>query len=241
VRCYGELMRSSFRIHKSLPDLDRRYADSAYRNEHSLAYMDAIEALTTRASVIGFKLLVRHDEGLRLLRRLVLERGFEVILLSRQNLLAVYSSVRLKRKTGQGQARGAQQATQESVYFDRADFADYAERITRAYAEARHVLGQLGCRVLSLEYLELGNGTLEKRLTNFLGVPERRLRSPFKKLNASNILARFENPEDARMYLEEQGLLHWAEEGTAAQMSTTEEPTRPLGGFSTDVVHRKGP
>jgi hypothetical protein len=212
MHCYGELFRGKFELKKFVPGIDDRYLDPDYRRNHALEYLDAVEALTGDVSVLGFKLMINQDPKLNLMRRLVAERGFQVILLYRENLLAQFASEMLAKKTGQGAAVQGQTIIRETVPFDEKRFLAHAGSVTRNYEKARNALRQLDSAYLELEYLQLADNALPSRIADFLGVPAQTLESPNRKRSTSRIIERFDDPEEVRGFLEDRGLGRWVEE-----------------------------
>jgi hypothetical protein len=216
IRCYTALLSSRFDVQHNAPGIDERYADLDYRRAHAFDYIETIETATPDVPVMGFKLMLVQDRRLRLLRRLAVERSYNVLLLSRDNLLAKFASAHLARKTGQGVALQGQAVARDTVHFDGASFLDYTRGVEKRYRKARRVLRQLNRPFLKLEYCQLGDETLHERMTDFLGLAYVPLSSRHKKRNPSRIIERFDNPAEVRRFLERHELLHWAEEDAGA-------------------------
>ena len=216
IRCYTAPLSSRFDVRHNVPGMDERFADLEFRRAHAFDYIAAIESATPDAPVMGFKLMLVQDRRLRLLRRLAVERSYNVPLLSRDNFLAKYASAQLARKTGQGVALQGQAVARDTVHFDGASFLDYAGGVEKRYRKARRVLRQLDRPFLKLEYCRLGDEVEHRRITDFLGLPYAPLSSRHKKRNPSRIVERFDNPAEVQSFLERHDLLHWAEEDAGA-------------------------
>ena len=65
-----------------------------------------------------------------------------------------------------------------------------------------------------MTYEDYNNESIFRRVFPFLmlGQPDL-VQTRMNKMNSSDILSRYKNPEDVRVYLQKTGKLHWTHEG----------------------------
>lgn len=189
-----------------LPDKQGRDADP-------IGFLDALMSFH-RTGVAGFKLLLAHsppvlDE--------IARRGWRLVVLRRDNALAKYSSIqilvamqgagdRFKRPANEGPT--AIKATFHAEGFER-----YMESDRARWEGFTEILHRHAPPHFELEYGELAWGDGRERVLDFLGVERRPLDAGIEKLNSTDVVSRFVNPEAVNEYLEIHGLTHWRHEG----------------------------
>ncbi len=137
------------------------------------------------------------------------------IVLERSNRLAGYSSDRLAKVTRVYHVRKAEELdsyrqANPLLTFDREDFLGNVRRRDRLHGIYRR---RAAGPVFQMTYGELSVGIFP-RLFEFLGLPDHPVEMRHRKLNASDILARF-RPEDhdaIRATLDELGHPEWVQE-----------------------------
>jgi hypothetical protein len=101
------------------------------------------------------------------------------------------------------------------------------------YRHVIEVLNETNQDYLFLTYEDYINESLFRRVFPFLGLSQPEvLQTRMKKMNASDILSRFTNPEDVNLYLREIGKQSWAYEGFML-WAQPEDLKKPMGEMST--------
>jgi len=199
--CHGELFNKSGIWTAPQPNLDLPHS-VADRDRDPVGFLHEIERETFKhAATFGFKLFVTHGPVVR--THLMSSGEYRMILLSRTNRLAQYSSFVIAQSSGIWHPRKAISGNAPAtVTFDRAAFDAYMQRIDQGMANVRAELNQHGPPCFELEYRDIKNGQALDALADFLsmdravsltgivgGIPHVR-RSP------AVIVDRFSNPED---------------------------------------------
>ena len=100
------------------------------------------------------------------------------------------------------------------VIFDRTEFENFMIANEKYFKYAIDLLNKTNQHYLFLTYEDYLNEDLLRRIFPFLDLKQPEyIKSRMNKMNSSNILSRFKNLEDVRLYLKEAGKLHWAHEG----------------------------
>ena len=217
ILCHGELFYGSKILGaerpldtENLPDIRARDADPG-------AFMDWILG-HHKSGRVGFKLMLTADA---MLLEHVQRRGMPVIHVRRENALARYSSSLIAAETGQRVVRfsetrgrlqqpGGDHASQTvRVRFDADQFQEH-----RLWCEGMEKRLDGASNILVTEYNEIGGNEWSNRVCHFLGVERHCLSASTSKLNSSDIMARFSNPEEVEKYLVSIGRLDWAKEGS---------------------------
>ena len=166
---------------------------------------------------VGFKLMLNANA--RVLEHLQ-QREVPVIHVRRENALARFSSSVIAGETGrrvvlreagghQRQSSAGQTAQRVKVRFDADLFQEHwlwCKGMEKRLCGARNIL--------VTEYNDIGSSDWSDRVCRYLGVAPRCLSASTIKLNSSDILSRFSNPEEVEKYLASIGRLDWVEEGT---------------------------
>lgn len=154
-------------------------------------------------AAIGFK----HHLDESPVNDLLLESGLRKVILTRNNLLAAYSSHKVAASTGQGSARPGQTIVRTTVVFDPAEFTRFVTRRNRLYEYARQKSRN---RCMEIDYTVVRTDAGISATARFLGVdPAGFGPAQTAKRNSDDIVSRFENPQAVRSYLAEKDLTHW--------------------------------
>lgn len=178
---------------------------------------------STQAMACGFKIFGDHNA--EVLNRVLYETTIKKIILYRPNFLAVYSS----EKIAEAEKRyliweqnaisidaGAYESkrTSEKAQFDPEEFHRRWTAYQEHYKHALDVLNNTGQEYLFVTYEDFINESFFRRVFPFLGLTQPQIvHTRMRKLNSSDILSRFLNPDEARAYIEKIGRLNWAHEG----------------------------
>jgi LPS sulfotransferase NodH len=184
------------------------------RNTDPVAFAEDIFAGAWRrgASLVGFKLFAFHDH--RVLRRTVEDERTKIIVLSRSNTLAQYSSRRLAEATGAWQLEAGAKPERVWIPFDVGDFEAFEQAIHRRMREITVLLSEFGRQALFVEYTALRQDACIDRISDFLGLP-----APISLLpttvrqNPVRTIDRFKNREEVLNYLRARDRLAWAQGG----------------------------
>jgi sulfotransferase famil protein len=104
--------------------------------------------------------------------------------------------------------------TKTKVIFDSSEFEKRILFYKKHYKYAIDLLNETNQEYLFLTYEDYNNESLFRRVFPFLrlGQPDF-LQTRMNKMNSNDILSRYENHEDVRVYLQKTCKLHWAREG----------------------------
>lgn len=212
VICFAALFRvgpwKDDELDRLVGPVAEKYYDFEYRNAHPLETLEAVIAAAPPVRHIGLKHMAGGKGEVR--DALAADPVYRKIVLRRDNLLAVYASNQLVKATGQGNVRGEQEVKRAPIYFDRAEFEAHCENYRRKYE-----LLEKSCRgdMIRVEYNRLRQGQDMVALADFLGLePEGMPGGLTRKRSDDDIVARFENPEEALAALREMGREDWAVE-----------------------------
>jgi hypothetical protein len=167
-----------------------------------------IVAKSSDKAAVGFK----HHIGSDSITEPLLGRGAGTrkIILTRNNLLAAYSSHKVVEATGQGAARAGQSIVRAEVIFDPEEFSKFAAKRQRLYEHARE---QVRRPAMEIDYTAVRAEGGLAIIAEFLGVdPEGFGPQKTAKRNSDEIVSRFANPDVVRAYLREHDLERWAAE-----------------------------
>jgi hypothetical protein len=220
VTCFGELMlktprdmsqqgyRGTLRI---LERVDPKFRRDSVRFAHPRAFVDEVMAKLATTPVAGFKLMLNQHP--QFMRELIGDPTYTKIFLYRANHLASYSSHKIAKATGQGAASIRMKVKRAKVTFFKGEFRRFVNRRERLLTSARGQLAKTGENYLEIEYLELVNGDGISDVLNFLGVdPTYEVKARTLRRNPSNLLERFNNPEEVQKALTDMGIEHWSTE-----------------------------
>lgn len=220
VACHSELFNSRPGpdcVHQKYVDLTLTAAEMAERDADPLRFLSRVEQQSLeRAEMCGFKLMISHQPTV--LEHVLSSDEYKVIVISRENRLAQYSSEAIARKTDiWGRVTVSQGSPQVQIIFDKAEFKKYCEKLSSSYDLVTHRLEDTN-RAFSLKYHQILDERAIEELLSFLGVdPDRSIgellgRASLVKQNTSNILDRFSNPDDAIAAMREMGREDWLQE-----------------------------
>ena len=161
----------------------------------------------------GFKLLLAHSPPVL---NAIAARGYRLIVLRRENALARYSSVQILAAT-QGSGRYFVRAVgkrplQIKATFDAKAFEQFVESDIARWKHFADILERHSPPCFELEYSELVWGGGVQRVLDFLGAARRPLKAWMEKVNSTDVVSRFTNPDLVSEYLSARGLTRWAQE-----------------------------
>jgi hypothetical protein len=167
-----------------------------------------IVAKSADKAAVGFK----HHLGADEITEPILGRGAGTrkIILTRNNLLAAYSSHKVAAATGQGAARVGQSIARATVPFRPEEFSRFIAKRRELYGHARE---QARKPMMEVDYTMVRTEAGIAQIGQFLGVdPEGFGRQQTAKRNSDDIVSRFSNPEVVMNYLRQHGLERWTTE-----------------------------
>lgn len=210
IRCFGEVFRPGFKVsakvHSSLSEFD----DADVRADAPEQLIEGLKTRNSDATAVGFKIFPNHLAT----SRMALCAGVDkIVRIMRENSLAVYSSAQTAKVSGQGALRVGRDAKRVKVHFDPDDF----DRFLRGRDRERRIIRRAvkifeADSVFRLKYTDLNNSTRLAELQTFLSIEPREMTSDMQKRNPSDILARFDNPEQAAEHIADLGHKEWADE-----------------------------
>lgn len=218
VKCFGEL----FNWFHSLPGwfetefdkgLDRKFANPKERELGFEYFLDKLRTINV-VKHFGFKLMLTHHKEVisHLLDKV---NGWQIVILYRNNLLAVYGTRLVSRQTQQSHVFAGQekQAKRVRVKFIPEEFEVFKSAEIKRQHAVMEQLQQSGRSFFCIEYLDLCHKEGLTKLGNYLNIENStKLQSPLVKRHSWNVLERFENQDDVLLYLKKNDLMHWAEE-----------------------------
>jgi LPS sulfotransferase NodH len=230
VTCFGELMRRTPRRMRSqgyrgalrtLERVDEKYRTDSVRFGHPREFVDDVMAKLATTPIVGFKLMLNQHPGF--MSELISDPTYAKILLYRANHLASFSSEKIARATGQGAARTGMDIKRAKVRFRKGEFRRFLKTREEKFEDVRKQLAGAGGGHFEIEYLELveeEDGIA--RVLKFLGAESAcEIKPRTVRRNPTNLLERFNNPEDVLKELASMGAERWATE----QEDTTNVPS----------------
>lgn len=165
----------------------------------------------------GYKHFLDHHQ--QMMKRLIADHEVLKILLTRENLLASYSSRGIALATGRAHHVRTSKlpVPSETVPFRARAFSRHRRTYENRYREVRSILKQSGSKYLELEYRRLNTSNVRNQLFDFLGVErEYPVLTRLSKINDNDIAARFTDPDSVLRYLRSIDKLDWAVEDVSA-------------------------
>lgn len=217
VVCFGELLRRKNKnlagALKIVHELDPKFKDENYRMANPQEFIDAVYKQKANKPIVGFKLMLQQH--FEYLENVITDSKCMKIFLHRQNFLACYSSDRIAKVTGQGIVGRYSEVKKATIPFEENNFRKYWNKNRLLINKTRRLLHQYGQPFLDVEYTSLVRGDGLSAMLRFLGVDASvDLEIHTKKRNPSNLLERFDNPNDVRQFLEANDLGAWMSEAT---------------------------
>jgi hypothetical protein len=214
IVCHGELLRKKNvgmrGALKVLKYIDKRFLSEQHRQENPYELVESIFQLAgEEIRSVGFKLMLGQH---RLFRdQLIADPAFLKILLHRHNILAVYSSDKIAKITGQGVVGRFKKVKKAKAKFDEKEFMKFWRRRLKQYALVQELAIRFSQPLLEVEYLSLVKGDGVDATVRFLGQDPSigELKAHTKKRNPSSILDRFTNPKAVEKFIEKNDLEHW--------------------------------
>jgi hypothetical protein len=190
--------------------LGPEWDDLNYRIEHREELLDKVFDLAPTEGCAGVK---HHLSGAaEVTETIIADPSIAVILLTRLNFLACYSSTKLVALKQQQAA--AKTATPVKAVFVPEEFAQFVRIRNRIDERWRSRIAAAAGGCLDIDYEEARTARGEARIVQYLGLDDSYSQSaPTLKRNSDDIVGRFENPSEATQFLLENNLTHWASEG----------------------------
>jgi len=212
IWCHGEVLQrdkmpikrgSADRLKQKLKNLRERDFDTFLRK---------IFKLSRGRPHSGFKVLL-GQLGDRGSAAVLDEPDIRKIVLSRDNMLACYSSTLAARETGAWNPVQMAKSERPLVRFGPLAFQAFQDKIASAYRVVSDRLEAGGQTVHRVRTDELNDNARIAALLAFLGAETEVVEPEMQSSRGpSDILSRFVNPADAERYLRENDLMHWAHE-----------------------------
>ena len=215
VKCHYELFnKNELRV-----DGVNRDSEMAERDADPAGFVDKIIGETSE-EVFGFKIFDGHNE--ELLQDLIRDDSWTKIVLNRRNFLSIFSSRLISEKksvwaqtmedgkSGSVAETSATPTWNETVEFNEKRFWRLYEQHTGFYHRVLDALNSANQPFAYLEYGDLMNEALVRRLFPLLGVPQpEKLTTKLLRNNTPHILSRFENKEEVRNFLKNINRMDW--------------------------------
>lgn len=183
-------------------DLNERDADPV---KFIRTVMDWNKGRYPEKPIYGFKLFFGHSDAVY--QRLIADKSWQKIILSRDNILDQYVSEVIARQSAKWNSmQGAHKKKTTTV--DLEHFEKYRQRMTMNYADALETLERTGQQYLSLEYADVAEGRFDK-VCDFLGVDGSSVTTELKKQNSPKSASKIENADQVKAWLAQNNLSHW--------------------------------
>lgn len=214
VVCHRELFNRQRIGTAHRPSLDLPHSISD-RDRDPLGFLLEVERRSSEhAGVFGFKLLLAQNEVV--LRHVLASPDYRLVLLTRANKLAQYSSFCIANVSGAWHARKkTAPAAAPLVHFESDRFRVFLDQVTMRHDAVISELQHRRRPHLSLEYLDINDPGAITGVLDFLGLDRERpvtdlIRTmPHVKQNTARILDRFSNPEDVVTVMRDMGHEDW--------------------------------
>lgn len=136
--------------------------------------------------------------------------GYKLVLLERENILAIYRSAKFAREKGLSHVRSAGGPRERSkVEFEEPEFERFFAKISAFYSRKKRFASQYQNQAMSVTYRELAHHpvAMANSIRAFLGLEaSETIRSDLQKRQSSNPLDGFSNPEHVAQTMERLGL-----------------------------------
>jgi hypothetical protein len=220
VTCFGELMRKTpLRMRargyrgalQALEHVNKKYRSDSVRFAHPRDFVDDVMAKLATTPIVGFKLMLNQHPSF--MSDLIADPAYAKIFLYRANHLASFSSEKIARATGQGAARTGADIKRAKVRFRKGEFRRFLKTREERFEDVRKQLASASGGHFEIEYLELVEEDGVGRVLDFLGADSAcEIKPRTVRRNPSNLLERFDNPDDVLEELTSMGAERWATE-----------------------------
>ena len=215
VHCHGELFRKNKKHFKGavkvIASLDERFHDENFQTSHWREYLDAVVEASDDVTAVGFKIMLNQHDDAR--HALISDNNYRKIFLKRENVLAVYSSNKVARETGQGTAGRFAEVRSAQVAFVPGEFENFMSKYEDRYQATEDELDNSGQTCLKTTYAAICKPEGTKDVLGFIGVDSSLpWGAKTKKRNSSMLVERFTNPDEVVGYLQQIGKSHWLQE-----------------------------
>lgn len=221
VKCHYELFNPR---ELRLDGVDRS-AEMGERNVNPMGFLEKVMS-ESNAKAFGFKIFDGHNEDL--MQELIRRDDWKKLVLNRRNFLSIYSSRLISQKKavwsqtlGVGERASVAETSakptwNETVEFREEEFWDLYRSHISFYRRAVDALNAAGQHFEYLEYGDLLNEGLVRRLFSYLEVPQpEKLTTNMLRNNTSHIISRFENREVVQEFLRRINRSDWVRESDA--------------------------
>ena len=168
---------------------------------------------------VGFKIFRQENDAV--LHRMIEDDAIRKIVLYRRNILAIFSSARVARKTGKYGIREESEkiVATPKIKFDEEWFIKFHQKYTSFFRDVLERLNRSQQQIFFVNYEDINEPPVLGALLTFIGAnpsanisPENQIKR-HRKQNSTDILSRFQDPDVVQTFLHEHGLLHWMHEG----------------------------
>lgn len=188
----------------------------ALRESDFDAFLKRIFTMSRQRPHCGFKVLLGHLNEQNS-AGILDDPGILKVVLSRENILACYSSALAAHQTGAWNSTEMANTERLLVTFKAHAFDSFRDTNTERYAALSARLGANGQTPFHLRTEDLNDRSRIAEMLAFLGAANRVVEPDETPARGpSDILSRFSNPAEAENYLREHDLMHWAREGPAS-------------------------
>ena len=185
------------------------------RDRDPLGFLAEVERTgLKRSSAFGFKLMIGQDQ--RVVDHVIESEDYQLILMSRQNKLAQYSSFMIAQTSGVWFVhRGQAKSPEVRIAFDPRAFAAFLAQDCGYYEAVLPRLERKGRPWFHVEYARMQNQDQVSALLAFMGIqPHGSIadlvdRNRSVRQNTSKIIDRFSNPEIVLSAMKKMGREDW--------------------------------
>ena len=162
-------------------------------------------------TAVGFKIFFGDSQPI--VDQIMADSGVAKIFISRDNLLAAFSSQEIALATNKWGARTAEDLENVQVEFVVQRFEHYREYSTDSYLMMKDLVAHRGNQILNISYMRLHDPIQKAEIFRFIGLSQPK-DAGFDSLkqNGSDIMNRFSNPDLVIEHLHRIGHPDWANE-----------------------------
>jgi len=150
--------------------MEKRLPDIQMRNSNPIGFLHKLYALYPEYIAVGFKYFCGHDQ--RVLDYVLKNKSIKKIILTRDNRLYTYSSLKIAMTTGQWGTMNVREVKHAQVMFDKYEFMRYCHLLDDYYRLIESVTTGTSQECFRIEYDNLLDDDLHAELISFLGVTE---------------------------------------------------------------------